>query len=210
MDLTIYVPREGSLAASHVIPGSAIVGALQASEKPGRVLCYFEGKRRTEGDGVPWTYAQKLLHAAGRLIQGYPTIAKAAFASEDLIAVGTYDGSRFVVTSIDDPDALTAWSGESIGQIVGQRLRAGPHHWDKGARLADELRPEGRNDLLSATNLFRSQAGQILLMDTSDQTCTVYEYDDPELPEVLQAHSVDATRLSFILGAHPPTAIGAV
>lgn len=105
-ELMVYVPRPGSALGESILPGSAVCGRLQDN---GRVLIDYEGNRY--GSMNMRTFEEKLLHAAGRHIENYPTVARAMVKSADLIAVGRYDYETKTL-SVDNRDALLGWTGE--------------------------------------------------------------------------------------------------
>lgn len=102
MRLHIYVPTEKCHA--HILPGSGIVGV--ELEGPRRqVLIHFEGNRY--GSENIKTWEDKLLHAAGRLVERYPTIAFAVVDRDAVRAVGIYETDTWsVVERWDHNDAV--------------------------------------------------------------------------------------------------------
>lgn len=109
----IYVPLDRFAAT--LKPGSAVVGVPTAAspqidgEVEARVLTYYEGwvydyDRPLDRE----TWAEGLLHAAGRMIAAYPTVAQAFVRAREVQAVGYYNPrTREVV--LDDEDALNHW-----------------------------------------------------------------------------------------------------
>lgn len=107
--LTIFIPAAGRAAFLGVDPGSAIVGMLKEGSE--RVLVHFEGNRY--GAENLKRFDERVEHAAGRLIQNYPTIAKASLAVTDLAAVGTYDSESRAIL-VYDSETLARWAGEIV------------------------------------------------------------------------------------------------
>jgi hypothetical protein len=198
--LTLYVPKPNTPAAATVHPGSAIVGD-EAARTDGAVLCHFEGGH---DGGEKWSYFLKMKHAAGRLIERYPTIAMAAFRVDDLVPVGTVDGERYVVTMITDEASLTAWAGESAEQVIGRRLPAGPSDWDVAAAICQpekEARPIG-SGFRNGYAWYKTQAGQVLRFSVgpSEREVLVFEFDDANVPSLLAATGIGTRALSFVVG----------
>jgi hypothetical protein len=109
-------------AASMVAPGSAVV----AKKRDGGYDSRYEGGLHSAMD-----WSEKVLHAAGRLATSYPTSAMAFLGPEDAVVVGEVGRDPhtddWVVTRIDDADALREWRGgeDSLeGATEEQRRRA--------------------------------------------------------------------------------------
>lgn len=101
--LSLYVPNIDS-GVNHLIdPRSGIVGVPTVE---GHVLIYYEGNRF--GYANVRTWADRVLVAAGRCIERYPTVARRVVASESLLHVGSidYDSKRIF---IDNSEALAHW-----------------------------------------------------------------------------------------------------
>lgn len=119
IEYRLYVPATG--ARTFIDDGSAIVG-----ERRGDLIdVHFE---RGGADNVR-TFEDRITHAAGRRAQDYPTIARGTYPAADLLDVGSvrYDGlmRRWIVSSIDDVDALERWA-------------PGPHEVGGSRALRDE------------------------------------------------------------------------
>jgi hypothetical protein len=99
-ELTVYVPRAG--AELGIAPGSAIVGELADD---GRVLIHYEGNLY---GGHP-RFEDRLLHAHGRHVVQYPTVARSLVAPHEIVAVGSYAPDRDPKFVIDEPQLLDAW-----------------------------------------------------------------------------------------------------
>lgn len=109
-------------AASVIEPGSAVVAVMHDGGYDTR----YEGGIHF---GMEWT--EKVIHAAGRLATSYPTSARAFLSPDDVIVVGEvardHDTGDWVVSRIDDADALRKWRGgedTSEGASQEQRQRA--------------------------------------------------------------------------------------
>jgi hypothetical protein len=122
MILNVYVPKSGSSAASLVLPGSAIVGE---AEQDGRILCYYEGN--AIGSKELESYYERIRRAAGRLVTKYLTTAMAAFPTDELECVATYDAEREYLPSIKDYRTLERWAQEPALIIQGPDLPEGAH-----------------------------------------------------------------------------------
>src|SRR5262245_35255897 len=86
----VFVPtRDISSRAwlGHVRRGSGIVGQYDGGAE--RVLLHFEGNLYDAFNIV--TYADRVIHAAGRLLMDYPTVAKAKVPPAMIVRVGTFD-----------------------------------------------------------------------------------------------------------------------
>lgn len=77
--LRIIVPKPAGTRHTFIRPGSAIVG-YEPENIPGGTLIYYEGN--IYGIENLQTYWQRLLCAAGRCAQRYPTVARCLFANE--------------------------------------------------------------------------------------------------------------------------------
>lgn len=100
----LYVPKDP--AKTGIDAGSAIVG-----EEMGE---YIGVDYERGGASNVQTFEEKILHAAGRRAQKYPTVARSAYPPADLQDVGSvrYDPllRRWVIESIDNLEALEAWA----------------------------------------------------------------------------------------------------
>jgi len=100
--LMVYVPRDEAMLG--IKPGSAVVGAL--THDPRGVLVYYEGGLYHQSGFEE--FRTRLLHAAGRLVERYPTTAKALVPREALHAVGTYTPHNAFL-NVTDGQLLDAW-----------------------------------------------------------------------------------------------------
>lgn len=96
--LWVLVPHLVSHAARLIDPGSAIVAREPAREAdPATLLVYYEGNRY----GTAPDFADRLATAAGRLLEGYPTVARAWLPVDDFDLVGLYDPTTRALLTLD-------------------------------------------------------------------------------------------------------------
>ena len=84
-EIVVYLPAGGNRPTAHIVRGSAIVGQPEPSSD--EVTIYFEGAIYDQHNVR--TLADRAKHAAGRMIEQYPTIATRVVPRETLTAVGT-------------------------------------------------------------------------------------------------------------------------
>ena len=101
----VFVPREDSSIAEIIDRGSGIVGVPYGED---RILLYFEGNRYGAANMV--TFADRVLHAAGRLAHDAPTGALATVPEREVQQVGMYDPETGTVR-LDDEESLAQWLG---------------------------------------------------------------------------------------------------
>lgn len=112
MLLDVLVPRTGYekfFAGLH--PGSAMV-SRPADDQQGTREVFYEGNVYNAPELR--RFQDKLLHAAGRLANRYPTIARMTVPAEAVIVVATYDTVRWDYAEVVDAKRLLAYSGEAI------------------------------------------------------------------------------------------------
>lgn len=100
--LAVVVPIAD--AGMSIVPGSACVAAPIDGSNLWDV--YYEGDVYNTG----MTFDDKLLHAAGRLIQRYPTIARMVLAEPQLLFVGLYDYETKTL-DVESREVLDGWRG---------------------------------------------------------------------------------------------------
>jgi hypothetical protein len=105
LNVGVYIPRSGTL--SMIKPKSAICG----TQNNDRLVLDFEGNTLNITNLA--SYTQRLISAAGRHAERYPTIARINAESIDYVLVGEYDTTTSLL-SVFDADALEVWSGERI------------------------------------------------------------------------------------------------
>lgn len=125
MLLSLYIVSPAYHA--FIAKASGIVGTGEV--KDGLTTIYFEGNLYGAENVV--RYDQKVEHAAGRLVEKYPTTAKMMLKPEHLTQVGTYDSESHVL-DVTDPDALEAWAGE--------RIASGPTQWAQERELQERFK----------------------------------------------------------------------
>jgi hypothetical protein len=195
MQLTIYVPTPEGSAASLIWPKSAIVGYHEQD----LVTCYYEGGTMAN----VMDFSSRLKTAASRLVARYPTVATATVREYDLVAVGSYDGTRSVVTAIFDPARLHIWCGESPEAVAGIRLPSGQADWATAAGVSQPPRatPLGHQRSDHTCMWFKTQAGQIIRFNLADSSADVFDHDDPKLPELLVPLGLDTESLERAIGS---------
>ena len=108
-EIVVYLPAGGNRATADIAGGSAIVG--QPEPLSDEVTIYFEGAIYDQHNVR--TLADRAKHAAGRMIEKYPTIATRVVPREALIAVGTFDlrEGRIMLTGPSSERAVAEWLG---------------------------------------------------------------------------------------------------
>jgi len=91
--------------AECIAPRSALVSS--ADQSGDSRLCYFEGNLY-DADNMR-RFTDRVMHAAGRAVTRYPTVAKSRIPVTDLRHVGTYDARSRRICSITDHDALLSY-----------------------------------------------------------------------------------------------------
>lgn len=110
MKLDVYVVTSNTAKKFNIKAGSAIV-ALQNQDVENPKV-YFEGN--VYGSEDLENFESKLLHAAGRAVKNYPTIAKAFIPISELNCVGEYDfENKSFIRSTSNVEALNAWLSTS-------------------------------------------------------------------------------------------------
>lgn len=102
----VYVPTVETV----ILRGSGIVGRLDSLVDGDPLLLYFEGNKFGDpGNFV--TFADRCLHAAGRMIQRYPTIARGTWLQSEMLFIGYFDYERGRVTleGMGSKVALARW-----------------------------------------------------------------------------------------------------
>jgi hypothetical protein len=116
----VYIPVTGE-AQAVVAPGSGVVGELR---EDGSLRLDFEGN--TYGSPALERYANRVLKAAARQAQGYPTRARVEVAPESALAIGEFDSGEQVIrlTGPDSERLLAEWLGvEAVdpGELIARR-----------------------------------------------------------------------------------------
>lgn len=135
--LDVYVPRRDSPQWMHIHPGSAMVARPTDDD---RVTVYLEGNiydiPALEG------YRTKLLHAADRCRQRYPTIALVSLPKAELMQVGVYVENTLHVTNQQALSEWTIWRCE-CGAVVDPE--------DDGCHLTIKEDGAGGHEIVGAT-----------------------------------------------------------
>ena len=116
----VLIPKPKTRAAI-IDVGSGVVTNGEIDTE-GRIEVWFEGNRYKAENLV--TYEQRVMHAAGRLAQRYPTTAKATAPVEEFIEVGTFTFSNDWLThtlKLSDPATVYMWCGVTH-DVHGGRL----------------------------------------------------------------------------------------
>ena len=119
-ELLVLVPKPGTDAERTIDAGSGIVcdplhvisGVLVSDE---RIEVYYEGNRY--GASNMQTFEDKVKHAAGRLSERYPTIAKAMLPRTQFAAVGMFQFTadwKETRLSITDEATVKRWTEGSV------------------------------------------------------------------------------------------------
>jgi len=206
MLLDILVPRQGTEAARIIAPGSAVVGS-SASEGARHV--YFEGAIYHDAGGRP-SFREKLENATGRLVTRYPTVAQGGFAESDFEVVGQIDGTRFIVTTISNVQALAIWSGEDPEALLPVRVPTGK--FVTASNMTDETL---RRELQRAHPLFGHRnkgalywcqlpSGQICRHDMHLGTTEIFDFDTPGLRAQMENAGFPPNIVARACGAASP------
>ena len=139
----LYVPVEGERTS--IQPASAIVGDLKGDT----VHVHYEGSKRMSFD-------ERIIHAAGRRQQSYPTIAQSWLPAERLVRVGSVERSdhlkTWIVTEITDAATLEKWAGTLpvIGGSPEARGRAAGMAWSRlsvGVQASIHMKVQAGGDM---------------------------------------------------------------
>lgn len=129
--LKVYVPAVDSRIRATIRKGSGIVGTIEAPPgEGGRLVLDFEGNLY-RAENIK-TYADRVLHAAGRHTQRYPTVARISARLADVVCIGYWDeGHGRVVPVLDDGwKVLEEWLDMPNG-IPAHELLARGSKWGR-------------------------------------------------------------------------------
>jgi hypothetical protein len=117
---TLYVPKEGSSLQKSLARGSAIVADASYDTHQrlggGMVIVHYEGN--IYGAENLKEYPERVLSAAGRLRERYPTSAMQGAYLKELIVIGSFHyPTRGLL--IENREALQAWLGDGPGPLSG-------------------------------------------------------------------------------------------
>jgi hypothetical protein len=118
-EIVVYLPVGGNRVTADIVRGSAIVG--QPEPRSDEVTIYFEGAIYDQHNVR--TLADRAKHAAGRMIERYPTIATRVVLRETLTAVGIFDSCEgwIMLTGPSSERAVAEWLG--MAQLDPAELR---------------------------------------------------------------------------------------
>jgi hypothetical protein len=168
MLLNVFIPKPDRKTTQGIAAKSAIVGAPTPDETDS-VIVYYEGN--LNGAVNLNEYYEKLLCAAGRLKQRYPTVAMRMIPLADLHPVATYETETWSIVDVTDADALISWTGEPLEKIAGKRLPIGPIDWSRAAEACQDARPHNRSPHNQLE--FITRAGQILRFNPEQRSAVV-------------------------------------
>lgn len=131
----VYVPTDFARGVHRITnirpiaPGSGIVS--NSDVRGDYLQIYFEGNLYGAQNIV--TYADRISHAHGRMIQRYPTIANALVFPDAMTKVGTYMPTTGVLLLLDDAsgwtrDLVMRWCSLTEDQIEEQLLTTNYTH----------------------------------------------------------------------------------
>lgn len=132
----LVVPKDDASSATGIAAGSALVtygdGSVDGGlpfESTDYMQVYYEGN--VYGASNLRTLADRARHAAGRMVQTAPTIAKRLVPPEEMVVAGTLadgwmhcsPGEMLVEPDEDGREALARWLGSDV-EAVEAELRA--------------------------------------------------------------------------------------
>ena len=100
--ISIFVPAPGKSLSPFIAARSAIVGR---EPDGGRISVYYEGNIYDYSGMI--RFADRVACAAGRLVERYPTVARASLPESDLARIGYWDDEAGLVIP-DEPGAQAA------------------------------------------------------------------------------------------------------
>jgi hypothetical protein len=146
------------------------------------VVCYCEGDLY-KFDQLD-RYFERLKVVASDCMRQVWNAATVQVPIEDVIEVGTYDASRFVIHDIMHSDLLEAWSGEPIEGIAGVRLPIGPTTLGAVTAATNNC-PILNEHSCDGSYWVKTQAGQVVQVFLQTARATVFEHSDPALKGLL-------------------------
>ena len=120
-EIVVFLPASDHSAIAEIAAGSAVVGRPEPGSDD--VEIYFEGNVH---DAVNMTtLADRAVHASGRMLQAYPTVARKTVPRDALIAVGTLDPTtgRIMLAGPHSERAVAFWLGAQ--DLDPEELRPG-------------------------------------------------------------------------------------
>lgn len=185
--LTLLVPTNEFSPTGVIAPGSAIVSlsppaAFGDPSAPFPIQVWFEGDLnatyRPDNDGTSAFY-WRVMHAAGRALTQYPTIATGSFPPQHLRPVARLLGTPGHLVEILDEDALVAWCGETSEEIWGPGTLDAECPCSPSFSEAIELigffrlRPAGDNRDPSHPLSYYSRRASVLVVDIPGNTVSI-------------------------------------
>lgn len=134
----VVIPNPEHPIATLIIPGSGIVTASTPGAGDERVSIDYEGNKFSSANIV--TFADRVLHAHGRMVAAYPTVARMTVPQDAIVHVGTYDDTDGAVTPLDDSAAvlIAEWIGVKATpeMLDAELLCTGLRHQERRALTA--------------------------------------------------------------------------
>lgn len=108
-EIIVYLPSGSDPSTARIVRGSAIVGQPQPGSDQVRI--YFEGAIYDQLNVR--ALADRASHAAGRMVEEYPTTATGVVPRDALVVVGTFDlrEGRILLTGPHSERAVADWLG---------------------------------------------------------------------------------------------------
>lgn len=129
-------------ARAMVLPESAVVSCATCFPRSQeRILVDLEGDKY----GTAKTVFDKVVHATGRHMTRYPTVARLFLKTEDTVEVGSFRMSTGAVL-IEDPVAFAQWYGVPAEDLV-QRARL--DHLERSLRTVARRPPRTPGEMLA-------------------------------------------------------------
>jgi len=156
-ELIVYVPdREnpiGAIYAKDLAAGCAIVGPKVSPPERAHAAVYFEASRVSN----IVTFADRVHHAADRLVHQTPTHAKATLPANALRVVGTFVLATRTLQVTDEP-ALADWLGTTDGKVPPSELECQSKAPMSPERLVEECCLGVPDDVVEAVHGWRPAA----------------------------------------------------
>lgn len=150
--MLVYVPASHATTTRNVRPLSAIVGTEAAF---GRVDAYLQDPNGFDGMD---NFANRVHHAAGRLAEHYPTVARMMIPVDELVCVGSYDMESGEITL--DPEhepALKQWL--QTDDLTGELSTSGIYRHDSRRSIKQMLASGDPMKMAAARLLSDEQRG---------------------------------------------------
>ena len=162
-EITLYIPNKDTYLAKHLKKGSALVASGTDLDT---ITIYYEGNVYNSADME--LYEDKVLHAAGRLLQKYPTVAKSKVSLSDVLCIGVWHVELKTMVIVKEAlGLLEKWTGEMFYTYPvynGQPNDLVTSRYDKDAR--DSLL-EKVWDMSSKMSSAKNENGKKMVKDIS-------------------------------------------